>query len=352
MKTVIVGMSGGVDSSVSAYLLQKKGYRVIGVFMRNWHEEDGPCPAEADYQDALSVCEHLSIPCYTVDFSKQYWDRVFQRCVEDFEKGLTPNPDIWCNQEIKFRLFFEKALSMGADYLATGHYCRISENNHLLRGVDLSKDQSYFLCAIDGNCLSKVLFPIGELPKSEVRKIAESAGLITANKKDSTGICFIGKRPFQEFLSRYIQPKPGVFIDPEGTVVGNHKGAAYYTIGQRRGLNIGGAGQGWYVVGKDMQSNTVTVVQGDDHPLLYRSTMHVHTPKWLGEKPGRNFHCTVKVRYRTPDVPCFVTQEENGSLCVAFKEPQRAITPQQSAVFYQGDRCLGGGLIASFKPGL
>lgn len=339
MKTVVVGMSGGVDSSVTALLLKEQGYRVIALFMKNW-EEEGHCPAEEDYEDVACVCRHLDIPFYTVNFAKEYWDNVFAHCLEEYAAGHTPNPDILCNREIKFKVFFDKAMEMGADYLATGHYCRNVEGQ-LLRGIDADKDQSYFLYTMKREILEKVLFPIGEMEKSDVRKIAQGAGLITATKRDSTGICFIGKRNFKQFLTRFIPNQPGNFEQLDGKVVGQHDGIAYYTIGQRRGLDIGGPGEAWYVVGKDAMRNVVRVVQGDEHPALFRGELKMSEVSWVGEAPRFPLKCTAKVRYRSPDVACTIVSEKR----VVFDEPQKAITPRQSIVFYQGDICLGGALI-------
>ncbi len=343
MKTVVVGMSGGVDSSVTALLLKEQGYRVIGLFMKNW-EEEGACPAETDYEDVACVCGHLDIPFYTVNFAKEYWDSVFSRCLKEYAEGHTPNPDILCNREIKFHLFLDKALELGADYLATGHYCRKVEGEkgwQLARGKDVEKDQSYFLYTLKSSILERVLFPIGELNKPEVRRRAQQAELITAQKKDSTGICFIGKRNFKEFLARFIPHQQGDFERLDGSVVGRHDGMAYYTIGQRRGLDIGGAGEAWYVVGKDPKRNVVIVEQGDEHPALYRSELFMHEVSWVGQPPSFPLRCTAKVRYRSPDVVCTVLAPDH----VTFDEPQKAITPRQSIVFYQGEICLGGGMI-------
>ncbi len=338
---IVVGMSGGVDSSVAAYLLKQQGHEVIGLFMKNW-EEDG-CEAASDLEDVAAVAGKLDIPFYTVNFAKEYWERVFSRCLEEYAAGHTPNPDIWCNQEIKFKLFFEKALRLGADYLATGHYCQKSEGK-LLRGFDENKDQSYFLYTMQKEVLDRVLFPIGHLPKSEVRKIAEEAGLCTANKKDSTGICFIGKRNFRPFLSRYLPPKKGVFQKKDGTVVGEHEGAHFYTIGQRRGLKIGGAGEAWFVVGKKMKENIVIVEQGEA-PELFSKELVATDLSWVEEEPQLPLRCTAKIRYRSPDEECLLKKVE-GKLVVEFENKQKAVTPRQSVVFYQDSVCLGGGLIA------
>lgn len=346
MKTVVVGMSGGVDSSVTALLLKEQGYRVIGLFMKNW-EEEGPCPAQLDYEDVVSVCTQLEIPYYGVNFAKEYWDEVFSKCLEDYAAGYTPNPDILCNREIKFKVLFNKALELGGDYLATGHYCRkvMHEGEwSLARGLDPEKDQSYFLYTLKSEILDKVLFPIGEMHKSEVRAIAEKANLVTARKKDSTGICFIGKRDFKSFLSQFIPSHPGNFEMLDGTIVGQHDGIAYYTIGQRRGLGLGGPGEAWYVVKKDIPRNVVIVARGD-HPDLYQESLTASEVSWVTSAPTFPLTCTCKVRYRAADVPCTVTLLDSHQLNVRFETPQKAITPRQSIVFYQNDLCLGGALI-------
>ena len=346
MKTVVVGMSGGVDSSVTALLLKQQGYRVIGLFMKNW-EEEGPCPAQLDYEDVVAVCNQIEIPHYSVNFAKEYWDLVFAKCLLDYEAGYTPNPDILCNREIKFKVFFEKALDLGADYLATGHYCRniLHEGKwNLGRGRDSNKDQSYFLYTLKSAILERVLFPLGEMTKQEVRAVAEKAGLATASKKDSTGICFIGKRDFKEFLSQYIPNRPGHFERGDGTVVGTHDGIAYYTIGQRRGLGLGGEGDAWYVVRKDITRNVVVVERGEGHPDLYCDTLTASEVTWVSKTPKFPFVCTAKIRYRASDVPCTVMSEGN-KIKVYFDAPQKAITARQSIVFYQADLCLGGALI-------
>lgn len=346
MKTVVVGMSGGVDSSVTALLLKEQGYRVIGLFMKNW-EEEGPCPAQADYEDVVAVCNQLEIPHYSVNFSKEYWDQVFAKCLQDYAAGYTPNPDILCNREIKFKVFFKKALELGGDYLATGHYCRkiLHEDEWILaRGSDPEKDQSYFLFTLKSAILERVLFPLGGMVKKEVRALAEKAGLTTAAKKDSTGICFIGKRDFKEFLSQYIPNQPGHFETGDGIVVGKHDGIAYYTIGQRRGLGLGGPGEAWYVVKKDVPRNVIIVERGEGHPDLYRESLTASDTTWVGMSPTFPLACTAKIRYRTPDVPCIVWSQ-GDKIKVCFDAPQKAVTSRQSIVFYQGDLCLGGAWI-------
>lgn len=350
MKKVVVGMSGGVDSSVSAYLLKEAGYEVIGLFMKNWEEtgSDGVCQSVADYEDVLRVCDRLSIPCYSVNFVKEYQELVFSHFLKELKEGHTPNPDILCNREIKFNHFFQKAKSLGADFLATGHYGQIA-GGQLLKGTDPHKDQSYFLYTLKRNILDQVLFPIGHLHKPHVRQIAKDAGLPTHAKKDSTGICFIGKRDFKEFVSRYIPYHPGEFRTPQGALLGKHDGAAYYTIGQRKGLGIGGPGEAYFVVGKEMESNVVVLEQGADHPSLYARGLTATEPTFVsGALPAPlPFRCTAKIRYRQEDQPCVIESIAGDRLTILFDQPQRAITPRQSIVFYQGEVCLGGALIES-----
>jgi tRNA-specific 2-thiouridylase len=347
MKKVVVGMSGGVDSSVSALLLKQEGYQVIGMFMKNW-EEGEECPAERDFEDVVRVCNALQIPYYSVNFSKHYWDDVFSQFLRDYEAGLTPNPDVLCNREIKFKHLLNKAFELGGDFLATGHYCQIGnaqENVSLLRGLDPNKDQSYFLCQVQQEALRKTLFPIGHLLKSQVRQIARDHNLPTSEKKDSTGICFIGKRNFRDFLGNFVQKKPGPFKTPEGKVVGEHLGLSFYTIGQRKGLGIGGAGEAWYVVEKEINSNAIIVVQGEDHPSLYRTELTATDLHWICSGIEFPLTCTAKVRYRQQDVPCVVDWEKEGVLKVKFSNPVKAVTAGQYIVFYSGNVCLGGGRI-------
>lgn len=352
-KTVVVGMSGGVDSSVSAFLLKEQGYRVIGLFMKNWEEQDenGVCSSAADYEDVVRVCGQLDIPCYSVNFVKEYWDQVFSETLTGFQEGLTPNPDILCNREIKFKVLLEKALALGADYLATGHYCRISVNergqHQLLKGSDPNKDQSYFLYTIKEPILQKVLFPVGGMDKVDLRKLARQCGLATADKKDSTGVCFVGERNFKQFLSQYIPPVPGNFEDLEGNVVGTHDGIAFYTPGQRRGLGIGGPGEAWFVVGKDVARNVVILAQGMAHPALFCDELVASDLSWILPEgaPSLPFSCKAKVRYRQDDQDCVITKIEEGYAHVTFGIPQRAVTLRQSIVFYDGQVCLGGGMI-------
>ncbi len=349
-KTVVIGMSGGVDSSVAALLLKQQGYRVIGLFMKNWDETDaeGNCPADADYQDVIRVCEKLEIPYYSVNFVKEYWDSVFQEFLNDYRKGYTPNPDVLCNREIKFKVFYEKAKLLGADYLATGHYCQV-EDGKLLKGADLNKDQTYFLYAVNKDVFKDVLFPIGNLPKPEVRRLAKEFGLATAEKKDSTGICFIGERNFKDFLSQYIQGQKGNFVDTSGKVLGQHDGTCFYTLGQRKGMGIGGPGAAWFVVAKNFEKNEVVLAQGDDHPALYADGLMASEINWLVDNLPEKFECKAKVRYRQVEQAC--TVERCGqTLRVTFHQPQRAMTPRQSVVFYDGDVCLGGGIIAEIDP--
>lgn len=348
--TVVVGMSGGVDSSVSALLLKEQGYNVIGLFMKNWEEEhDGACHAQKDADDVHAVCELLNIPCYTIQFTREYREKVFSRFLEDLQRGETPNPDILCNREIKFSLFLDKALSLGADYLATGHYCRIFQENgslQLARGIDETKDQSYFLYTLSKEKLQKILFPVGGLRKSEVRRLAQLHQLPTATKKESMGICFIGKRDFKTFVHQYLAYTSGEMMTPEGIVVGRHDGVAYYTIGQRRGLGIGGKGDAWFVAGKDVEQNQLIVVQGENHPALYKAGLLANEVSWVeGLAPPFPFSCTAKIRYRQSDFSCTLLAQEGDLLHVHFHAPQKAVTPRQAIVFYVGDICLGGASI-------
>lgn len=344
-KKVIVGMSGGVDSSVSALLLKQQGYDVMGLFMKNW-EDDDQCPAETDYQDAMLVAKKIDIPLFTVNFAKEYKEKVFTSFIQELAQGFTPNPDILCNREIKFGDFLAKALSMGADYIATGHYAQNIDNS-LVKGCDPFKDQTYFLYTIKKAKLAKTLFPIGHLEKSFVRKIAQEADLITSNKKDSTGICFIGKRDFKSFVHDYLPFQKGHFIDEQGKVLGEHDGVAYYTLGQRKGLGVGGPGDAWFVAKKDLTRNTITLVQGQEHPALYATSLRAGEISWVDETfhPKEPFRCLAKIRYRQEDHPCTVYPEDDA-LYVVFDTPQRSITPRQALVLYTSTRiCLGGALI-------
>lgn len=351
---VVVGMSGGVDSSVAALLLKRQGYDVIGIFMKNWDDTDefGYCTAEEDAEDVRRVCDQIGIPYYTVNFEKEYYDKVFTYFLDEYRKGRTPNPDVMCNREIKFGDFLRKALALGADYLATGHYARVEKGAdgrfRLLRGVDANKDQTYFLNALTQEQLSRAMFPLGGMTKAEVRRIAAEAGLATAAKKDSTGICFIGERNFREFLSRYLPAQPGEMRTPEGEYKGRHHGLMYYTLGQRQGLGIGGSGSGepWFVADKDVERNILYVVQGADHPALFAEALTASDVSWIsGVAPAGPLRCTAKFRYRQPDQGVTVEPADGGAWRVTFDRPQKAVTPGQAVVFYDGEECLGGGII-------
>ncbi|MCR2804807.1 tRNA 2-thiouridine(34) synthase MnmA [Paenibacillus soyae] len=355
---VVVGMSGGVDSSVTALLLKQQGYDVIGIFMKNWDDTDefGHCTAEEDSEDVRRVCDQIGIPYYTVNFEKQYFDKVFTYFLDEYKRGRTPNPDVMCNREIKFGDFLNKALELDADYLATGHYARVERDGSgvtkLLRGVDAGKDQTYFLSALGQEQLAKAMFPIGHLPKPEVRRIAEEAGLHTAKKKDSTGVCFIGERNFKEFLSGYLPARPGDMVDIRtGEKKGRHDGLMYYTLGQRQGLGIGGSGTGsgepWFVADKDLEQNILYVVQGEGHPSLYSESLVASGLNWILPAEDRSgpIKCMAKFRYRQPDQGVTVTIQPDGTALVVFDKPQKAVTPGQAVVFYDGEVCLGGGTI-------
>jgi tRNA-specific 2-thiouridylase len=351
---VIVGMSGGVDSSVAALLLLEQGYRVEGLFMKNWEEDDGTeyCTAKEDFADAAAVADRLGIPLHGANFAAEYWDNVFEHFLAEYRAGRTPNPDVLCNREIKFKAFLEYAIALGADCIATGHYARRGElqgRATLLRGVDADKDQSYFLHAVGHAELARTLFPLGELTKPRVRELALQHGLATARKKDSTGICFIGERRFRDFLQRYLPAQPGAIRSLAGEHLGQHQGLMYHTIGQRQGLGIGGladySGAPWYVVAKDLENNLLLVAQGNDHPALFTTALHTGVICWVaGEAPPLPLSCTARVRYRQADQHCTLRAEGDGYR-VSFAVPQRAVTPGQSVVFYQGERCLGGGVI-------
>lgn len=355
-KTVVIGMSGGVDSSVCAALLKEAGCNVIGLFMKNWEEfdENGVCNASKEYQDVIKVCEKLDIPYYSVEFVEEYRENVFKHFVEEYKAGFTPNPDILCNREIKFKVFFDKAMELGADFLATGHYCQniIQEGkNRLVKGNDPGKDQTYFLYTIKDSILEKVLFPIGHLQKSEVREIATKYDLATKNKKDSTGICFIGERNFKNFLSNYIDFKDGDFENLAGEVVGRHTGSAYYTIGQRKGLGLGGQGEPWFVVDKDIDRNVVIVERGENHPALFADELWANELEWVEKDFSRQLplKCRAKIRYRQQDQACTIQSIVDGIAHVTFDEPQKSVTIRQSIVFYLEEEgqniCLGGGMI-------
>lgn len=357
MKTVVVGISGGVDSSVSAYLLKKQGYNVIGLFMRNWDSNinndisgnptinNDICPQEQDYNDALKVCEKLEIPLKRIDFIKEYWDNVFTYFLDELKRGRTPNPDIMCNKYIKFDSFAKKAKELGADYIATGHFARI-ENGKLLRGIDSNKDQTYFLSQVSKEQFKNVLFPIGNLTKSEIREIADELGLITATKKDSTGICFIGERNFSQFLQNYLPNIPGDIIEIEsGKKMGNHIGLMYYTIGQRKGLNIGGDSEKIFVCGKDLEKNILYVCYGEENEYLYSTSCIVEDVNLLTDKIEGDM--TAKFRYRAKDIPVHV--EKIGNEYLVSYEKAKAVTPGQACVFYDGEVCLGGGIIKEVR---
>jgi tRNA-uridine 2-sulfurtransferase len=355
-KTVVIAMSGGVDSSVAALLLKREGYHVIGMFMKNWEEKDanGQCQSAKEFEDVERVCDQIQIPCYSVNFVKEYWDNVFSRFLQELKQGYTPNPDILCNREIKFKVLLEKALEIGGDYLATGHYCKNIEQNgsmSLIKSHDPGKDQSYFLYAVAQKALKRVLFPVGHMYKSDLRKIAKEYSLATAEKKDSTGICFIGKRNFSEFMSHYISYKPGIIKTVEGDVVGEHAGLAYYTLGQRKGIGIGGEGEAWFVASKDLEQNIIYIAQGAEHPALFCDELTATEVHWIsGTVPDFPFHCKSKIRYRQSDQDCIVTQLDSETLHVSFAVSQRAVTPRQSIVFYSGEECLGGAIIQ--HPGI
>ena len=347
-------MSGGVDSSVTAWLLKQQGHEVIGVFMQNWEDDndDQYCSIKQDALDALSVADIVGIDMEIVNFAGEYKDRVFKYFLDEYSAGRTPNPDVLCNAEIKFKAFLDYAISLGADCIATGHYARKLEQggvHYLMKGLDETKDQSYFLYRLTQSQLSRAIFPLGDIRKSEVRRLAEEARLPTARKKDSTGICFIGERPFREFLPRYLPTQPGEMVTPEGKVVGEHIGLMYYTLGQRKGLNIGGAkdgsGEPWFVAGKDLPANRLVVVQGHDHPLLLKPVLEMSQLSWTLDAAPSPGAYSAKNRYRMPDAPCTLSAVADGRATLAFAEPQWAVTPGQSAVLYDGDICLGGGII-------
>ncbi|MED4037938.1 tRNA 2-thiouridine(34) synthase MnmA [Niallia taxi] len=348
---VVVGMSGGVDSSVAALLLKEQGYDVIGIFMKNWDDTDefGVCTATEDYEDVIRVCNQLGIPYYAVNFEKQYWDKVFTYFLDEYKAGRTPNPDVMCNKEIKFKAFLEHAMNLGADYLATGHYAQVVREDgkvRMLRGKDDNKDQTYFLNQLTEEQLSKVMFPIGGMEKSKVRELAAAANLATATKKDSTGICFIGERNFKEFLSGYLPAQKGNMETFDGKVVGKHDGLMYYTIGQRHGLGIGGSGDPWFVIGKDLARNVLYVGQGFHHEMLYSDSIIADNVSWVStDETSKTFECTAKFRYRQPDNKVTVEILDGSKVKVTFHEPIRAVTPGQAVVFYQGEECLGGGTI-------
>jgi tRNA-uridine 2-sulfurtransferase len=353
---VIVGMSGGVDSSVAALLLIEQGYHVEGLFMKNWEEDDGSeyCTAIDDLKDAQSVCKKLGIKLHEANFATEYWDNVFESFLEEYKAGRTPNPDVLCNREIKFNVFLDYARILGADLIATGHYARLRHKDGqvtLRKGLDPNKDQSYFLQAVSGDQLQDCLFPIGELEKTQVRELAKKHDLITHDKKDSTGICFIGERRFKDFLQEYLPAKPGLIESVEGLQLGQHDGLMFHTLGQRQGLGIGGVKNTgdapWYVVDKDLEQNRLIVAQGKDHPAMYTQEMLCEEPNWVNEPPQLPFSGMVKSRYRQPDQACVLTKLKKSKWFVKFEVPQRAVTPGQWACFYSGDICLGGATIIS-----
>jgi tRNA-specific 2-thiouridylase len=349
---VVVGMSGGVDSSVAALLLKQQGYEVVGLFMRNW-EDDEECPAKQDFLDVLAVADVIGIEVEAVNFAKEYKERVFSYFLREYQAGRTPNPDVLCNSEIKFKAFLDHAMTLGAAKIATGHYAAVRESGagfELVKAVDRSKDQSYFLYRLNQAPLSKTLFPLGDLRKTEVREIARKAGLPTFAKKDSTGICFIGERDFREFLGRYLPKQPGDMETPDGRLIGRHDGLMYYTLGQRQGLGIGGQGEAWYVADKDMARNVLIVVQGHDHPLLLKHMLVAGDLNWIsGRPPGLDRHYGAKARYRQQDAGCRIEHLAADALALQFDTEQWAITPGQSVVLYDGDICLGGGVIQSCR---
>jgi tRNA-specific 2-thiouridylase len=354
-KKIVVGLSGGVDSSVTALLLKQQGYEVIGLFMKNWEDDDDSeyCSSRQDLIDAVSIADTIGIPIEAVNFAKEYKERVFSYFLSEYEAGRTPNPDILCNSEIKFKAFLDHAIRLGADAIATGHYAKVREVGglfQLLKAKDSSKDQSYFLHRLNQHQLSKVMFPLGQLLKSKVREIAQEHGLANHAKKDSTGICFIGERPFREFLSNYLPSKPGEMRTPDGSVVGTHIGLSFYTIGQRQGLGIGGSrkasGEPWFVAGKDMEHNRLIVVQGHDHPLLLNPKLNALDTHWIsGNAPDPSRNYAAKTRYRQQDAACQIAPDTNDSAHFTFDEAQWAVTPGQSVVLYDGEICLGGGII-------
>ena len=361
---VVVGLSGGVDSAVSAYLLKQQGWEVVGIFMKNWEDDDDSeyCSSNQDFVDAASVADVIGIEIEHVNFAAEYKDRVFAEFLREYQAGRTPNPDVLCNAEIKFKAFLDHALRLGAAKIGTGHYARVREIEgrfELLKGLDPAKDQSYFLHRLNQAQLSKTLFPVGELRKTEVRRIAQEIGLPNAKKKDSTGICFIGERPFRDFLNRYISKEPGPIKDPRGRTIGRHQGLSFYTLGQRQGLGIGGVrekgaqrGGGehapWFVARKDLENNTLWVVQGHDHPWLQSTTLEADDASWTAGEPPPAGAYAAKTRYRQADAPCTFARTTPQGFRLDFPEPQWAVTPGQSAVLYDGDVCLGGGVIASF----
>ncbi|ALB02130.1 tRNA-specific 2-thiouridylase MnmA [Francisella persica ATCC VR-331] len=355
-KKVIVGISGGVDSSVSALLLKQQGYDVTGVFMKNWEEDDTDefCLAEQDIADAQTVCDSIGIPFKKINFAAEYWDNVFEHFLTEYKAGRTPNPDILCNKEIKFKAFLNYVHLLGGNYIATGHYARTRVANdgsvQLVKGLDDNKDQTYFLYTLGQEQLRQTIFPIGGVEKSKVRELAKENNLVTFDKKDSTGICFIGERKFKEFLSKYLPSQKGEIHDENGIKIGMHDGLMYYTIGQRHGLGIGGVKDRqeipWFAAKKDLENNVLIAVQGHDHPMLFKQSLQAIGLSWVADMaPAAKFRCSAKIRYRQKDQDCEVEVNRDGSVKVTFDQPQRAITPGQSVVFYADDVCLGGGVI-------
>ncbi|MES2743544.1 MAG: tRNA 2-thiouridine(34) synthase MnmA [Pseudomonadota bacterium] len=359
-KKVVIGMSGGVDSSVAAWMLKEQGYEVVGLFMKNWEDDDDSefCSTRQDWIDAASVADVVGVDIEAVNFSAEYKDRVFAEFLREYQAGRTPNPDVLCNAEIKFKAFLDHAMLLGADLIATGHYARVRQAGarfELLKARDASKDQSYFLHRLNQAQLSKTLFPLGEIAKTEVRRIAAQLALPNAQKKDSTGICFIGERPFRDFLNRYLSFQPGPMKTADGHTVGEHVGLSFYTLGQRKGIGIGGvktyqnadgSGLAWYVARKDIASNTLYVVQGHDHPWLLSSALLADQASWIAGQAPAAGELSAKTRYRQADVPCAVAPQGGSDFALRFSDPQWAVTPGQSAVLYDGDVCLGGGIIA------
>lgn len=352
---VIVGMSGGVDSSVAAWILAEQGYQVEGLFMKNWEQDDHQdyCAAAADLRDAQSVCDQLNIPLHTINFSQAYWDHVFTLFLNEYQQGRTPNPDILCNKEIKFKAFLDHALTLGADYIATGHYAKVEHKEdmgYLYKAKDREKDQSYFLHAVAGRALARSLFPLGDLLKSQVRAYAKELHFVTHDKKDSTGICFIGERRFKSFLNEYLLSKPGDILSSQGQKLGRHDGLMFYTLGQRQGLGIGGTQVGgdepWYVVDKDLGNNQLIVAQGQQHPLLYAQGLLCGPIHWISqEMQDFPLTCFAKTRYRQHEQACVISPPQGAQHVVLFSSPQRAVTPGQYVVFYEKNQCLGGAVI-------
>jgi len=353
-KYIIVGMSGGVDSSVAALLLKKAGHHVEGAFMKNWEADDSDtfCNASTDLKDAQAVCDQLNIRLHRINFSEEYWERVFSHFLSEYQNGRTPNPDILCNKEIKFKAFLHFAEQQGADLIATGHYARIhsNENQHfLLKGQDAEKDQSYFLYALNQTQLAHSLFPLGDMTKTHIRALAKEAGFNNHAKKDSTGICFIGERRFKPFLNDFLPAKKGIIETAAGDAIGEHDGLMFYTIGQRQGLKIGGmkntSNAPWYVVRKDLARNVLIITQGENHPALFSTVVYVSNIHWINTPKPLPLTVTAKTRYRQKDQPCIIQKKCDTEYCIQFNEPQRALTPGQSIVFYDNEVCLGGGVI-------